>query len=108
MPHTREQNTRYRRERYHADPVFQVKHNEATRATKGLAPREYVQVTLGEHIDGLQTMIERVPADKGTAKWFQGWKALRADGWQVTVLVAPGQKSLVGLACRHGERWRWL
>lgn len=107
MPHTREQNTAYRRERYHRDPVFQVKHREATNATKGLPPRTgYLPVSLRPHEDVLETRIERVAADNGLSKWLERWKRLRRDGWDVTVLVAPDRQTLVGLACRNGERWR--
>jgi len=107
MPHTREQNTAYRRARYHDDPVFQVKHREAANATKGLPARGYLPVTLDDHVPALETRIERVPADSGTAKWFDKWKQLRRDGWNVTVLVSADRRSLVGLACRNGERWRY-
>ena len=108
MAHTREQNTAYRRERYHADPAFQVKHNDATRRTKGLPERRrWQQVSLCEPIVELQTMIERVPAKNATT-WFYEWKRLRDDGWDVSVLASPDRSELIGLAARWGERWRYL
>jgi hypothetical protein len=107
MPHTREQNTAYRRDRYHRDPVFQVKHRDATQRTKGLPTRGWVQVSMVEPVVELQTMIERVPA-QGCTRWFYDWKHLRDDGWNVSVLASPDRSELIGLACRWGERWRYL
>jgi hypothetical protein len=98
----------YAKRRYWSDPVAQVKHREVTRATKGAQARQlYLPVGIEDYVPTLETMIERIPADKRTGKWLEQWKHLRRDGWTVTVLVAPDHKSIVGLACRWGERWRW-
>ena len=106
MPHTSEQNAAYVRERAQRDPVFQVKRRQTARAHKGDHRQLYLPVRMEDYEPVLETRIERVPADSGTAKWFDQWKKLRRDGWAVTVLVSPDRKTLVGLACRWGERWR--
>lgn len=104
---TQAEQSAYAKRRYHSDPVAQVKHREVTRATKGALPRQlYLAVGIEPYEAELETMVERVPADSGTARWFDGWKQLRRDGWDVTVLVSPDRRTLVGLACRNGERWR--
>jgi hypothetical protein len=101
-------NTLYVRERAQRDPVFNMKRRDTARVHAGHPPRQmYLPVTMDDYEAVLETMIERVPANAQTAKWYEGWKQLRRDGWTVTVLVSPDRSSLVGLACRWGERWRF-
>lgn len=109
MPYaTQGEQSAYANRRYWSDPLAQVKHNEVTRATKGLPPRQlYLAVSLHPATAELETMVERVPA-KNASAWFYGWKELRRDGWDVSVLVSPDRLSLIGLACRNGERWRFV
>jgi len=107
-PYTQEQNSAYVHDRAQRDPVFQMKRRDTARTHAGFEPRQmYLPVRMEDYEVVLETRIERVLADSGTAKWFEKWKRLRRDGWDVTVLVSPDRKTLVGLACRWGERWRW-
>lgn len=109
MAHTRAENIAYVRERARRDPVFQMKRRDTAREHKGQPPRQlYLPVTMEDYEPTLETMLERVAADSRTAAWFDQWKQLRRDGWSVTVLVSPDRRSLIGLACRWGERWRYL
>lgn len=49
----------------------------------------------------LETSIERVKADAHLGRKLSELKALREQGWQVTALIAPDQKTVVLLACRE-------
>jgi hypothetical protein len=52
-------------------------------------------------------MIERVASSelvRGPDPPLDQWKRLRADGWDVTALVAPDKRSVVFLAALSCER----
>jgi hypothetical protein len=50
-----------------------------------------------------EAMIERVPLNTSAsfASTLDEWKALRSEGWSVSCLIAPDQRSVVWLACRE-------
>lgn len=41
--------------------------------------------------------IERVATDKQLARHLEDWKQLRRAGWDVTVLLAPDQRTVIAL-----------
>jgi hypothetical protein len=48
----------------------------------------------------VRTWIERVEVDRYFGNRLDEWKAMKRDGWQLTVLIAPGSKTVVVLAWR--------
>jgi hypothetical protein len=53
----------------------------------------------------VKTFIERVPCDshiggRTDPVYLDLWKAMMAEGWELTVLIAPDQKTLVALGWR--------
>jgi hypothetical protein len=54
--------------------------------------------TLGAYV--AEFMIERIKPDMKFGKWLDEWKALKADGWDVTVLLDHGDKTVIGMASR--------
>lgn len=56
-------------------------------------------------LDGrsLEFFIERVPTSElgGKESHLARWKAMRIDGWDLEVLIAPDEKSVVALGCRR-------
>jgi hypothetical protein len=45
----------------------------------------------------MRTWLERVPADSKTGKHLERWRALREEGWELTVLHHGPSSSLVAL-----------
>jgi hypothetical protein len=50
----------------------------------------------------LEAFIERVPSDSRLGDKLDEWKHLSREGWDVTALLAPDSKTVVGLGCRGG------
>ena len=56
--------------------------------------------------EGIEWFIERVAADshiggRTEPVHLDRWKAMKADGWELTVLVSPDQKTVVALGFRR-------
>lgn len=52
---------------------------------------------------GLQTAIATIPTNaKNVGDWLADFKSMKANGWDVVVLLSPDSKTLIGLGSRGG------
>lgn len=51
----------------------------------------------------LETAIATLPTNgKGVGDWLAEWKQAQRERWDVTVLLSPDSKTLIGLGSRGG------